>query len=266
MSETQPIRKSGLSYIKEGKGDVLIFLHGFCGSAHYWDELIPLLSDDFTVICVNLRGHGGNQAEDTAFEITDMARDLYHFISENSLDQVYMFGHSLSGYISLAFAELFPSKLKGFGLIHSTAYPDTDEAKEARIENINLIDERGLEAFVDRLIPNLFSKDSLAQLKDKVSKVKEIGYATDVNGAKGALMAMRNRPDRNYVLRETSRPVLLVAGEKDKVAPPEKVFSVEDSHIKTELLPKAGHMGMLETPEELARIIKNWIKLTELKK
>ncbi|MBM7692600.1 pimeloyl-ACP methyl ester carboxylesterase [Peribacillus deserti] len=265
MTENNFLKHNSQSYNQEGKGEVLLFIHGFCGSAHYWDELIPLLKDDYTVLCVNLRGHGGNKTDDSAIEITDMARDLYHFLSQHSVDQVYMFGHSLGGYISLAFAELFPSKLKGFGLIHSTAFPDSDNAKEARIESMNLIDERGLASFVDRLIPNLFSKDSLAQLKDKVSKVKEIGYGTDVNGAKGALMAMRNRPDRNHVLRETSKPVLLVAGEKDKVIPPEKVFSVEDSHIKTELLPKAGHMGMLETPEELARIIKNWIKLSKLK-
>ncbi|WP_409288889.1 alpha/beta fold hydrolase [Peribacillus sp. SCS-37] len=256
-----------LSYKREGKegGEVLLFLHGFCGSAEYFKELIPYLNEEYSVITVNLRGHGGSPSAKEAFEIDDMARDLFNFISEQGLESVYMLGHSLGGYVTLAFAELFPSRLKGFSLIHSTAFPDSEEAKEVRLEGINIIEEKGIEPFIDRLVPNLFSRDSLTKLKEKVEDVKEIGYKTSPEGAKGALRAMYGRPDRNRVLRETQKPVLLVAGERDKVIPQEKVFSAEGRHIKTAVLPGAGHMGMIEAPEELAQNIKEWIKISSLK-
>ncbi|WP_026694863.1 alpha/beta fold hydrolase [Peribacillus kribbensis] len=266
MGNYQRIHNNQYSYIKEGQGDVLLFIHGFCGSADYWNYLIPYLKDDYTVICMDLRGHGDSGLEAGSFEIEDLARDLYSFLSAEGLDDIYLFGHSLGGYVALAFAELFPAKLQGFSLIHSTAFPDSEEAKEARMDNIALVEERGVEALVNKLIPNLFAKETLAAEKEKVNEMKEIGYGTSLDGVNGALRAMAGRPDRNRVLRDTPKPVLLVAGDRDRLISQEKVFSAQGSHITTRILQKAGHMGMVEYPKELSRIIKEWVRLSQMKK
>ena len=79
-----------------------------------------------------LRGHGKSGLSEGGYSIEDMAGDINYFMDQKQLKDVYMFGHSLGGYVTLSFAENFPEKLKGFGLIHSTPLPDDEEAKEKR--------------------------------------------------------------------------------------------------------------------------------------
>ena len=220
---------SELSYIDQGSGkDTLLFIHGFCGSHEYWQKLIPGLEKKYRLLAVDLRGHGASESKITSFSIEDMAGDIARFLEEQDIERVYLFGHSLGGYITLAFAEKFQEKLKGFSLIHSTAFPDDEGGKEGRMKAIEKIEAAGIPPFIDGLIPKLFANSNDPQ----VEQVKKIGYRTRETAAIGSLHAMRNRKDRNYVLRDTKLPVLLVAGEKDKVIAPEKTFSIKGKHIR----------------------------------
>lgn len=240
---------SKFSYIDSGEGkDTLLFIHGFCGSREYWQKVLPKLKEKYRVIAVDLRGHGASDSNETSFSIEDLAGDIALFLEEQNINQVYLFGHSLGGYIALSFAEKFPDKLNGFSLIHSTAFPDDQAGKEGRMDSVEKIETAGMPAFIDGLIPKLFADSD----DPHIELVKTIGYQTRETGAIGSLHAMRNREDKNYVLRETVLPVLLVAGDKDKVVPPEKTFSVKGKHIKEVILEGCGHMGMLEAPDQLA--------------
>jgi 3-oxoadipate enol-lactonase len=237
-----------LSYIDTGKGNkTLLFIHGFCGSHEYWSDIIAELKDDYRVIAVDLRGHGASEEIGESFSIDDMAADIASLLDELEIAKVYMFGHSLGGYITLAFAERFPGKLSGFSLVHSTALPDDETGKAGRLKSVEKIKSEGIPAFVDGLIPKLFSNPE----DSNIEQTKEIGYKTSESGAIGSLHAMRNRIDRNHVLKDTKLPVLLVAGEEDKLIPVEKTFSTKGSHIHEVILKGSGHMGMLEAPSRL---------------
>lgn len=244
--------RSKFSYIDSGKGnETLLFIHGFCGSHEYWEKVIPKLKEKYRVIALDLRGHGGNDTNEASFSIEDLAGDVATFLEDKNIDQVYLFGHSLGGYITLAFAEQFKEKLNGFSLIHSTAFPDDKAGKEGRLKSVEKIETDGMTAFIDGLVPKLFANSD----DPHIERVKNIGYQTSEIGAIGSLHAMRKRDDKNYVLKDTQLPVLLVAGEKDKVISPEKTFSVEGNHITEVILEGCGHMGMLESPDQLAREI-----------
>ncbi|WP_233522554.1 alpha/beta fold hydrolase [Peribacillus glennii] len=254
------LKKNMLSYSDSGQGTPIVLIHGFCGSRGYWKDVIPSLQDEYRIIAVDLRGHGESKSEDKDFEIDDMARDVHNLLKHLSVDRVYLFGHSLGGYVTLSFAEQFPGMAAGFSLVHSTAYPDSEEAKEGRLRSIEQIEMHGLKPFVDGLVPKLFADtgDNSRQIHKEAAK--EIGYQTSINGAIGALNAMRKRGDRNHVLSNSNVPVLLIAGAKDKVIAPEKTFSVTGkNHIKEVLLPDCGHMGMLEDPGRVAEAIKNFV-------
>ncbi|MGE7759510.1 alpha/beta fold hydrolase [Peribacillus sp. NPDC097895] len=248
---------SKLSYIDYGKGNkTLLFIHGFCGSHEYWSDIIAKVKDEYRVVAVDLRGHGASEALGASFSIEDMAADIASFLEDREIDQVYMFGHSLGGYITLAFAERFPGKLSGFSLVHSTALPDDEAGKEGRLKSVEKIKNDGIPAFIDGLVPKLFADSD----DPHIEHTKDIGYKTSESGAIGSLNAMRNRTDRNHVLRDTKLPVLLVAGEQDKVIPAEKTFSVKGSHIKEVILEGSGHMGMMEAPGRLAEEIIRFVK------
>jgi pimeloyl-ACP methyl ester carboxylesterase len=249
-----------ISYIDEGNGkEAVVLLHGFCGSAAYFEKIIPVLSKKYRVIAPSLRGHGKSSAVSDPYTIEDMATDIYQLLNNLEINNVVMFGHSLGGYVTLAFADRYPENLSGFSLIHSTAHPDNDEAKQSRNINIELICEYGIEPLIEGLVPKLFASSHVKTMSEEVELVKEIGLNTSVTGAKGALKAMRDRPDRNFVLRETKVPVLLIAGKDDQIIPQEKVFSEENPLIERVIMGDTGHMGMVERPEKLVLIMSEFL-------
>ncbi|AJS60131.1 alpha/beta fold hydrolase [Paenibacillus sp. IHBB 10380] len=249
-----------ICYVEQGQGEPIVLLHGYCGSSEYWEKVAPILSAKYRCIMPDLRGHGRSDAPMGAYTIEQMADDLLNLLDELNIPKVTLLGHSLGGYITLSFAQRYASRLDGFSLIHSTTYPDSDEGKEKRMNAVSTIQNEGITAFVDSLVPNLFAPDHVLSSPELVERVKEIGYKTPPQGASGVAMAMRERPDRRDVLSATVLPVLLVAGEQDGVITPDKIFTVDHPNVTQVTIAGAGHMSMLETPEELADIIMSYLE------
>jgi 3-oxoadipate enol-lactonase len=249
-----------VSYIDEGSGAPIVLIHGFCGSPAYWEKIIPVLSQNNRIIVPALRGHGMSSAVNDPYSIEDMATDIRLLLDELKINEVTLLGHSLGGYVALAFAEKNPELLSGFGLIHSTAFPDSEEAKQGRKNNIELVRENGIEPLIKNLVPKLFSPAHVKEMAEEMKLVTEIGINTSVTGAKGALNAMQERPDRNDVLKNSTCPILLVAGKHDQLIPVEKVFSVQSPLIQQVLMEEAGHLAMIEDPTKLTKIIQDFVK------
>lgn len=250
-----------LAYLDAGQGEgaPLILLHGFCGSSGYWDDVIPLLASGRRVIAPDLRGHGQSSApEGGAYPMEAFADDIAGLLEHLRIERAIVLGHSLGGYITLAFAERHADKLAGFGLIHSTAYPDDEKGKAGRLKGQQTIREEGLPVFLDGLIPRLFAPEHLEAMPGAVRKAMEIGLETNPAGAVSMLEGMRLRPERNRVLEQANVPVLLVAGKKDQIVAPERTFSASGSRIAQHTIPTAGHMSMMEAPEQLADIVRGF--------
>ncbi len=258
--ETKSVKLSNaaIAYVDKGEGEVIVLLHGFCGSSRYWEEVIPVLSESYRVIAPDLPGHGESSSTLKNYSIADIADIIKGLLDQLNIEKVTMFGHSLGGYITLAFAENFSDQLNGFSLVHSTAFPDSEEAKKGRTANVEKIKNDGIKPFIDGLVPKLFSPDH--QEEDYVETAKQIGYVTPPKGAMSTLTAMRDRPDRNQVLETTSLPVLLIAGEDDQIIPAENTFSVNRNNIKQVLIENSGHMSMYENQQKLISEMKDYLK------
>lgn len=246
-----------LAYGEEGHGHPVVLVHGFCGSSAYWEKVVPLLSNRFRVITPDLRGHGSSEAPDTegVYSMEQFASDLKGLLDALGLEKVVVLGHSLGGYATLALAEAYPGRLAGFGLVHSTPLADTEEGKRNREAGIRTIREKGIGEFVEGLVPKLFAPEHLVNMAPEVERVKEIGRDTSPEGAAATQEGMRRRPDRSRVLETAEVPVLLIAGFRDGIAPPEKVFAVARDTFTQIQLDGAGHMSMYENPELLAEAI-----------
>ncbi len=249
-----------LAFKEEGAGKPVILLHGFCGSKEYWSKVIPYLRESYRVIAVDLRGHGETDTTKVGYGIHEMAEDLYEFFIDHDLKDAYVFGHSMGGYITLDFVEHHADLVKGYGLIHSTALPDSPEAKKKRSSGVSTVEEQGVALFIEDLIPKLLSKETRENEQEMLKTLFDIGIETRPKGIIGALKAMKNREDKNFVLNRTDIPALLVAGAKDEVVPIEKVFTVSGEHITQVVIEKAGHMGIFETPEQVSTAISAFIE------
>lgn len=237
----------------------LVLLHGFCGSSAYWERIVPLLQGHIRVIAPDLRGHGLSETDDAeSGAMAIYADDVAELLEQLHIKQAYVLGHSLGGYITLAFTENHADKLAGFGLVHSTSLPDSEEAKQGRDKAAQTIREEGVAAFVSALVPKLFAPDNKAAMAEELERALTIGRGTSAAGAVQAALAMKQRPDRTDVLKRSELPVLLVAGESDGVVPPEKTFLKEDPNVTLTLLANAGHMSMYEQTDKLADAVRTF--------
>lgn len=257
--QTTTLRQGALdiAYRVHGTGGpTLVLLHGFCGDGRYWDPIVSDLSADFKLVIPDLRGHGASSVPSGPYRIEEMAEDIELWLQALDIQDVWMFGHSLGGYITLAYAEAYPERLRGWGLIHSTAYPDAEPAKENRLKGMNTIRDEGLKTFVDELIPKLFAPNHKESMADSIEAMKQIGYGTAPEGAIATLDAMRTRVDRRGIIERSSVPVALIAGSEDGLIPVEKVHAVQGPHIQSDTIQDCGHMGMIEAPTQMASLLR----------
>ncbi|BBH21805.1 alpha/beta hydrolase [Paenibacillus baekrokdamisoli] len=248
---------SGSQGNKGGSSEpVIVLLHGFCGSSAYWERIVPLLENKGRIIVPDLRGHGRSSApEEQVYEIDAFADDLLLLLNELGLESVSLFGHSLGGYVALAFAERSPDRLKSLSLVHSTAKPDSEEAKKNRDKAAAAIQEKGIHPFVDGLIPKLFAPKHLESMEPIVKHIIEIGYGTSGAGAAATAQGMKTRPDRTGVLSQLHIPLLLIAGSEDAIIPAENTFTTKGPHVTQVVLDGSGHMSMVESPAALGERI-----------
>ncbi|SHE86978.1 Pimeloyl-ACP methyl ester carboxylesterase [Seinonella peptonophila] len=260
MKSIKTSSNTTITYKDEGNGHPIVLIHGFMGDHRYWDTLFSSLTNHSRVIVLDLPGHGSSSMPNQNLSIEEYAAEIDSFLEQLQLSQVTLIGHSLGGYITAAFAELYAHRLARFAFIHSTALPDTEESKKNREAGINAIQKDGVHPFVDGLIPKLFAQDHHQRNADAIQYAKEIGYHTSEAGAISALYAMRDRPNRVKVLEDTQLPVLVVAGSDDGVVPPKRAFTTDRPNIQHVLLQDVGHMSMYEAPESLLSALENFIK------
>lgn len=251
--------KSGIAYTVVGEGMDVVFLHGFCGSRAYWSTLESPLKSQVRAYYLDLPGHG--ESEPHLSDRLDAYVELLHdWKKEAGLDQFVLVGHSLGGYITLAYVEKYPQDVTAFALVHSTAFPDSDEGKEGRDGALKKVEEDGLDAFIEGLVPKLFDSSFATTHPEVIENVKKIGLETQVSQVSAFLKTMRDRKDMRHVLTKTDIPHLVVAGENDQVIPPYKSFIGEQSNATEKLIADAAHMSMYEQPDELRDTVMNWLQ------
>jgi pimeloyl-ACP methyl ester carboxylesterase len=250
-----------LRYQVLGEGVPVMLVHGFGEDSNVWDRQIPQLEKRFCLIIPDLPGSGQSELNpDVSME--NMADALHAIVEEEGLESVTILGHSMGGYVTLAFAEEYPKKVKAFGLVHSTAYSDTDEKIATRKKGIEFMRRHGVEEFLKTSAPNLFSPRSKEENPALVDEVINRYKSMDVNALIAYYEAMMVRRDRTDVLKDFTRPILFLAGEQDTTIPYDQVVQQSDLPLLSYLhvLHRSGHMGMWEEPNECAFILEEYIK------
>lgn len=249
------------AYRDSGQGFPVLLVHGFPVDGSLWNYQAEKIQDCCRLLIPDLPGSGQSPL---TFPITieSMADMLYDILLQEHIDHCILIGHSMGGYIALAFAEKYSPKLKGLGLYHSTAFSDTEEKKQGRIRSIAMMQRYGAGAFLRQMMPNLFAEKYRENNKDALKALIKSKEDANLNTLSAYYEAMMNRPDRTHILRQIKVPVLFVIGEKDTSAPAEDVLQQVSMPLVSQvhLLADVAHMSMLEMPDVSARILKDFIR------
>lgn len=249
-----------LYYEIKGEGDPIVFLHGYLENMKMWRVFTEELSKDHQVILIDLPGHGKSESYGKIHTMELMAEKVNEVLEELRIPETIMVGHSMGGYVTLAFAELFPEKLKAFILQNSSSLPDSEDKKTQRLKAVETA-HKNLDTLIKMSIPSLFAEKNLDSLKEEIEFAKRLAKETSLEGVEAALRGMRARPDRTEILENFERKIGILIGKYDKAVNPEDLKKIiprkENISIK-EL--ETGHMSHLEAPKETMAFITDFLK------
>jgi len=253
-------RNDQLAFRDQGRGRVVVLLHGYLASSHVFEELAANLSRRYRVIRVDLPGHGQSPCYGYAHSMEMMALAVKAVLDSLKLKRYVLAGHSMGGYVALAFAELFPDALRGMCLLNSTAYADSEEKKADRLRAIKII-KSDKKLYTRSTIANLFAKKNLRYLKEEIKFTQSIARSISPQGMIAALHGMRDRPSREMVLGMVHYPIMMVIGELDNVLDPQLLLEQSQQiQDKTVLyLEHDGHYSFLESPRQTAKSMRSFL-------
>jgi len=254
----QKVKVNGinLAYERRGHGEPLVLIHGYPLDGTTWNEVASLLESDFDLIIPDLRGMGQSDAVDKTYTVADLASDIAGLLNHLKVQKAFIAGHSMGGYVALAFARAYPNRVRGLGMISSQVLADPPERKEGRYKTAKDVQEKGISVVVDSMTSKL-SADARIQ-----AFVREVMQQQKPAGVIGSLKAMAERPDSSDLFKSFKHPVVILHGDADALIPVERgremKAALPSAHY-TELK-GAGHMPMIEDPQAVAKAMRFFLK------
>ncbi|RZJ72472.1 alpha/beta hydrolase [Flavobacterium sp.] len=257
--KTITFKNSSVNYSESGKGTAVVLLHGFLENSTMWEHFVPELAKKNRVITIDLLGHGKTEPVGYVQTMEDNADLVHTVLSEIGIRKVVLAGHSMGGYVALAFAELYPDMVKGIALINSTSRADSDERKTNRDRAIKAV-KQDYTSFVRLSVGNLFSENNRERLSEEIEKVKQEALKTPLQGIVASLEGMKIRKDREVLLHFAPYPILLVLGKADPVLNyDENIEQIENTSVKLITFPD-GHMSTIENKNQLIKELQAFLK------
>jgi 3-oxoadipate enol-lactonase len=244
-----------LAYERRGSGTPLVLVHGYPLDHTIWNEVAPLLEDDFDLILPDLRGFGQSEVVEPQYTMADMAADIVALLDKLGIEKTYIAGHSMGGYVALAFARNDPERVLGLGLVSSQAVADSPERKQGRYNTADEIMRTGVGPVAENMSTKMTPDERVqAFVHDLIAEQQPVGLAN-------ALKAMAERSDSTQALHTFKFPVVLVHGAADELIPIERSREVKAAHQSAHLneIARAGHMPMMENPQETANSLRKFI-------
>ena len=258
--KTTTYKNTTVAYSDSGKGTTVVLLHGFLENQKMWAAFIPELEKKHRVLTVDLLGHGATSCKGYIHEMEDQAAMIHDLLTKLRIRKAVFLGHSMGGYVALAFAELYPEFMKGLILVNSTSKADSLERKANRDRAIKAV-KKDYTSFVRLSIANLFSEINRTTLIGEIESVKLQALQTPLQGIVAALEGMKIRKDREFLLYLNSYPKMIVLGKQDPVLNyEENLGQLVNTSVKLVVFPD-GHMSHIENQSELKLALLGFLKI-----
>ncbi len=248
-------------YTKKGQGSAVVFLHGFLEDHSIWNDFSDRLQNNFTCMSIDLPGFGKSDVFDEKHDMHFMAEKVNEILANEYIEKCILVGHSMGGYISLAFAKLFPEKLNGLVLFHSQAASDSLESRKNRDRTI-LVVQQNHTGFIHSFIPGLFAEGNISKFGKEIEALRKIAGKNSDKGIVAALLGMRDRESHLGTIENLQIPVFFIIGKQDSKIPMETILPQLQLPLNCEalIMDNVGHMGFIEAREKTFLSLKHFLK------
>lgn len=248
-----------IAYDRRGTGPTLVLIHGYPLDHSIWDKVAPLLEADFDLIIPDLRGFGESDVMEADDSMIGFASDIAGLLTHLKVKNAFLAGHSMGGYVALAFAREYPERVNGLALVSSQVLADPPDRKEARYATAQQVLQHGMGEVVEAMTPKLSADPGVQEfVRELMAKQRPLGVYS-------ALTAMAERLDSSDLLPAFKFPVVLVHGDADALIPVERAREVKQALPQAHLteLPGGGHMALMENPPATAAGLKELLQPQE---
>lgn len=251
---TFTFKNTPIYYSITGSGPAMVLLHGFLESSTMWEHYLGSLSEKHTVITVDFPGHGQSGVISEIHSMNLMAKMVHALLQELKIDSATFVGHSMGGYVALAFTELYEQRVEKLLLINSTSVADSEERKQNRRRALKVLDNNS-EAFISMAITNLFPEKSRELYSERIESLKKQALQFPVEGIQAAIRGMIDRKDRTDVLANFNKEKILVSGIEDPIMSISEAESISEKTNTTLIKLNSGHMSWIENEREIDKIM-----------
>ena len=252
-------KNTTIKYHVSGKGNSVILLHGFLENLTMWDAVKKELLKRNRIISIDLLGHGGSGNVGYIHTMEEQAKMVKAVLQHLRLRKCILIGHSMGGYVGLAFAEIFPNSVKGLCLMNSTALDDSDEKKTNRNRAIVAV-KQNHKMFIRMSIPALFSEENRVGYKNEIEQIVTDALSLSVQGIVASLEGMKIRKNRLELFKNSNFNKLMIIGKKDPVLEADTLRNqIKNTDIKSTEFPD-GHMSHIENEKDLIETLQGFIK------
>ncbi|MBL4708448.1 MAG: alpha/beta hydrolase [Flavobacteriales bacterium] len=258
MSANFLFRGAQISYTTKGKGRCIVLIHGFLGSKEIWNDYQKRLSKKFKVVCIDLAGHGESECIGYVHNMELLAESIKALLKHLNVRKTVIAGHSLGGYVSLAFAEKYPDSVLGLMLINSSAKGDNSTRRQSRNQLIDLV-KKDRKRAIELLVPGFFNlkkRNTTWQIK----RYLKYAHNCSERGIIASIEGMKLRKEREIVLKFAPFPFIYLIGKYDSIFPEENL--IEESNLGEKgshfILEESSHMSLMEEQEKVYRYLKEF--------
>jgi len=260
MQKSIQFKNATISYTDVGKGNTIVLLHGFLENSTMWNAFLPVLSKRNRVIVIDLLGHGKSDCVGYVHSMELFAETVTAVFKELRIRKVSVIGHSLGGYVALAFAEKHPEKIRSLCLLNSTSNADNEERIEIRTRAIAMA-QRNYKPLVSMSIANLFQPENVKKFQPEIESLKEEALQIPVQGYIAAQEGMKIRKNRNDILIQNDFKKFFIIGQHDPVLNAENLIDEAKETNSEFVVLDGGHMSWIENANELADSLQKFIKI-----
>lgn len=245
-------------YIVRGQGEPLLLVHGLGENLTSWEYQLDELSSYYTVIALDLRGHGSSGIGEEEVSLELIKKDIKLLIEALKITKVHLCGLSMGGIIAQLFAAKYPNYLKSLVLADTNAYVPEKLVAKVLPQRFAFIEENTMEEVGKYMAGLCLSPNAPETLFNRVINM----FASNNKEIYSQLTAQVMKADCRSILEKINSPTLIIAGEQDKVTPvatSEFLHSnIPNSTLK--IIPQAGHLTKLEAPKEFNKAILDFLQ------
>jgi len=250
-----------ISYTVLGQGPDVVLLHPFPAHHGVWQPVGELLSTRYRVILPDLRGLGESGVGEGPATMEKHALDIARVCDEAGVGKALFGGESIGGYILFEFWRRFRERVRGLVLANTRTGADSAEGRANRLRSAEEVEKRGVDSFVESMLPKLLGKTTQSNRPDLVARARAMMMKATAAGIAAVQRGMAQRPDSAPTLATISVPLLILHGGEDVLIP---VGEAEQMHRSAgggtlRIIPQAGHFAVFERADEAGALVRKFL-------